>query len=64
MERVFFISMTNIKSMLLPQCDECLLSVHPECKEECKLCKRVAEEVELRWIKKRNFQEESINLTS
>lgn len=46
------------------ECDECLLSVHPECKEECKLCKRVAEEVELRWIKKRNFQEESINLTS
>ena len=56
--------MKTIESMLLLQCDECLLSVHPECKEECKLCKRVAEEVELRWIKKRNFQEESINLTS
>jgi len=46
------------------ECDDCLLSIHPDCMEECKLCKNVAEEVESRWIKKRNFHEQSINLTS
>jgi len=46
------------------ECDDCLLSIHPDCMEECKLCKNVAEEVESRWIKKRNFHEQSVNLTS
>ena len=46
------------------QYDDCLLSVHPDCMEECKLCKNVAQEVESRWIKKRNFHEQSINLAS
>lgn len=46
------------------ECDDCLLSVHPDCMEECKLCKNVAQEVESRWIKKRNFHEQSINLAS
>jgi len=46
------------------ECDDCLLSIHPDCMEECKLCKNVAEEVESRWIKKWNFDEQSINLTS
>ena len=31
------------------QCDECLLAIHPDCEEECSVCRHTAQRVEARW---------------
>ena len=31
------------------QCDECLLAIHPDCEEECSVCRHTAQWVEARW---------------
>jgi len=41
------------------QCDHCMLEdPHPECGERCETCKRIAAELDARWIHRRNIQEE------
>ena len=43
------------------QCDECLLAIHPDCEEECSVCRHTAEKVEARWALKDIFLENSRN---
>lgn len=41
------------------RCDTCMLEdTHPECGEKCETCKRIAAELDARWIHRRNIQEE------
>ena len=36
------------------ECDDCLLSVHQDCDEDCQLCKDIASKVSNRWSKRDN----------
>ena len=34
------------------QCDDFLLAIHPDCEEECSVCRHAALKVEARWALK------------
>jgi len=47
------------------ECDDCALSVHPDCEEDCQLCKQVASKINKRWSLKRNYlQNGAANITT
>jgi len=37
------------------ECDDCVLSVHPDCEEDCELCKQVASKIDERWSLKKAY---------
>ena len=38
-----------------------MLAIHPDCEEECSVCRHTAEKVEARWALKDSFLENSRN---